>query len=675
MSVFTPKRVFLVVVSLLLASAAFGANPSPRTIARMAFDEREAVGVLFGGRAGQDPTTRLTPSTDETWLWTGSRWVQRFPAHKPDARGAHTMIYDSVRARVLLFGGRQEVLQADSSAVPIFFNDLWAWKDGDWTKLETAEAPSSRFFAGMAFDPLRDRAVLFGGTGFAADGKTVQTVFDTWEFDGSQWQLVPDAGSPKVVKPLLVWDGARNEILMVGIGETGATAMYRYIASTRKWEVIAPAKIPPCGNEGNLAYQNHNGKVIYFGGLCSGTSTPTGEDFFEWDGTNWTEITVSEISRAIGQATAYDTARRKLTIYGGVLLLLTAPRSTTQLYANGTIEFQIHVWSPAPRSLSTMSAQPSTDTVWLYGGLDETTTDYLQDFWGYRSGQWFLGPAGENRPATCANPLSAFDGDRNKLVLVCAGSTVYEFDGAAWKSFTPKNTPAVRRFAALAYDAQLKKTVLFGGFDGKNYRNDTWTWDGTNWTEVKNDRPTHRGLMSMWYDPLAKKTIIYGGVGLENLDSDAVRYDDMWSFNGSGWTKMSVSSTPGARMGAQTAVDPRDGKVLLFGGLLAVPISEEGIEQRFNGETWQWNGAASSWTKLNPAVSPAARQNGSMVFDPASERILLFGGYSGLYYSDLWSWDGETWSPLLEFPKRRRSASTGTLSTPASESIPSQVSN
>ena len=87
MSVLTPKRVFSVVTALLLATTVWAANPSPRSLSRMAFDSQHGVGVLFGGRGLFDNSTKLYHNTNETWLWNG-RWTQTFPAHSPAARAA-----------------------------------------------------------------------------------------------------------------------------------------------------------------------------------------------------------------------------------------------------------------------------------------------------------------------------------------------------------------------------------------------------------------------------------------------------------------------------------------------------------------------------------------------------------------------------------------------------------
>ena len=46
-------------------------------------------------------------------------------------------------------------------------------------------------YHGMAYDPIRDRVVLFG-----ADGNS-QSSDDTWEWDGASWtQLTPPSSQP-----------------------------------------------------------------------------------------------------------------------------------------------------------------------------------------------------------------------------------------------------------------------------------------------------------------------------------------------------------------------------------------------------------------------------------------------------------------------------------------------
>jgi N-acetylneuraminic acid mutarotase len=141
----------------------------------------------------------------------------------------------------------------------------------------------------------------------------------------------------------------------------------------------------------------------------------------------------------------------------------------------------------------------------------------------------------------------------------------------------------------------------------------------------------------------------------------------MWAFSGSGGTKLNVTTTPGERFGALTGVDQKTGKAYLFGGLKAeiIDTDPEVRRQLFDDETWEWNGQTNTWTKLAPARAPHARQNGGFAWDPIAEKLVLFGGYSGFYYSDTWLFDGTNWTPRVDATSRRRSS--GSPSTPPAQ--------
>jgi hypothetical protein len=205
----------------------------------------------------------------------------------------------------------------------------------------------------------------------------------------------------------------------------------------------------------------------------------------------------------------------------------------------------------------------------------------------------------------------------------------------------------------MVYDERLKKIVLFGGWDETKYLDQTWLWDGATWSEVKNNRPTSRSNTSMWFDPVLQRTVIYGGIGQLSRDDRIIRYADMWSFDGTGWTDMKITATPGERYGAQVAVDPRNGHTYLFGGL-AAKVEGTVQTQEYKNDTWEWNG--SSWQQLSPETSPPVRENGGFEFDPGRSELVLFGGYAGFFRSDIWVFDGTNWSVRSQVPPPRRRA-------------------
>lgn len=666
MSVLSPKRVMQFAVATLLAVPLLANHPSPRIQAKMAFDESAGNGVLFGGRGLEDGATGLTHATDETWLWVRDQWLLQFPANRPTPRSAHAMVYDSRRERVLAFGGRAESTEIRGRFT--LLNDLWAWQDGNWQQLDAGNAPPVRQHADLAYDRARDRVILFGGYRVAANGRDIEPLYDTWEFDGQSWTEVQTAANgPQVDKPLLAYDIARNETILVGINATFATVMYRWNAESSTWQALTPDPLPPCAHESTLAYQPHNQTIVLTGGLCR-TTTSTGDDVWQWDGTAWTKVDAKlggfPASRANGAAYAYDTVYNRFVRYGGSTNFGTLIDSSTYTLRDLTWRFMPSPFRPSPRSLSGFKRDPVRGGIVMYGGLSEFSTNnaisYNADFWRYHGDHGWSRLATFAAPGECVTPMAAFDIERQVLVVVCGGQTVWEWNGEAWEQFNPRPVPDFRRFAGLVYDQNIKKTVMFGGYDNLNYRDETWTWDGTAWTRLRpNKKPGNRAQMSMWYDTRAKKTILYSGVGRPNIDEHVTRYEDMWSFDGTNWTEMSKTAAPGIRFGAQVATDPRDGKVLLFGGLRATIDDKKNIDQSYTNDLWLWDGSAATWTPIQTETAPPPRQNGAFEYDEATGKFILYGGFAGQFYlSDTWLFDGTNWAPVQDkFQDFRRRAS------------------
>lgn len=643
MSVLARNRVVFLLLSITLLAGSALASPSARHEARMVYDPTTNSIVMFGGVTPTDAGTRIAYDLNETWIFTGNRWIQRFPDVAPPARSAHSMVWDSMNKRVVLFGGKAEQTKEQ-------FNDTWIWQNDQWSQIETGTAPSARFLPGLAYDPVRDKVVLFGGQHQKED-KSLENYYDTWEFDGSAWHQVT-TNSITVNRPLLVYDETRHQVLMVGMNADDDTVMYTYDAANAKWnEVAKPAHAPACVNESSLVYERHNGKVLLVGGACADSLTD--EETWEWDGTDWTKLTIkTALFRAYGAAATYDPVRQSVVMYGGTVIYSTA-RSVTYQWTGTDWVILGDAVKPVPRSLAQFVTDPNNNSIWLFGGLAEA--GYIDDFWRYQSTQWSRMPTLDKAPDNCGGVASTYDTDRKKVVIVCGNTDVFEWDGTAWTSFTDfKSQPSARRFASLVYDPVQKKSVFFGGFDDLNgYFRDTWLWDGTNWTEVKKDRYTSRAVTMAWFDPKLQKVVMYGGIGRKESFDRIDRYSDMWSFDPSkGWTDMKIASTPGERMGAQYAIDPNTKKLILFGGILIEHPTPDTRKQIFANDMWSWDGSA--WTKLTPENAPPARENGAFAYDPSSGKFVLFGGYAGYYFNDVWTFDGSKWQVYEESVKRQR---------------------
>src|SRR5205807_9343822 len=169
-------------------------------------------------------------------------------------------------------------------------------------------------------------------------------------------------------------------------------------------------------------------------------------------------------------------------------------------------------------------------------------------------------------------------------------------DGTGWTQLHPPVAPAPREEAAMAYDAARGNLVLFGGANGTTAFGDTWTFDGTTWTQLHPaTRPSKAGGASLAYDAVHRQVMMFGGL----RDVFHPFLDDTWTWDGSNWTLQHPATVPPARYRAMMAFDGSTGSVVLFGG-------EGGASPGLPDDTWTWGG--SNWTLQHPATPPAARQ-------------------------------------------------------------------
>jgi hypothetical protein len=99
---------------------------------------------------------------------------------------------------------------------------------------------------------------------------------------------------------------------------------------------------------------------------------------------------------------------------------------------------------------------------------------------------------------------------------------------------------------------------------------------------------------------------------------DSAGRPDTWTWNGTDWTQQHPRHHPSARTANGLAYDPATGSVVLFGGELALPFGN------VSGETWTWDGR--DWKQQHGHESPSPRRLPGMVTDPATCSVVLFGG-------------------------------------------------
>jgi hypothetical protein len=142
--------------------------PLPRDDHAMAYDRMRQRVVLFGGYAGVSTQCHAGgPHCADTWEFDGVSWRETSPSPSPKETEEHSLVFDSVRHRIVLDAG--------------YLNyRTWEYDGLRWVDVAPTSVASRRLF-GAAFLPAARAVVAFGGwggTGF---------VGGTWQYDGAEW--------------------------------------------------------------------------------------------------------------------------------------------------------------------------------------------------------------------------------------------------------------------------------------------------------------------------------------------------------------------------------------------------------------------------------------------------------------------------------------------------------
>jgi hypothetical protein len=127
-------------------------------------------------------------------------------------------------------------------------------------------------------------------------------------------------------------------------------------------------------------------------------------------------------------------------------------------------------------------------------------------------------------------------------------------------------------------------------------------------------------------DAANHRIIVFGG------HDHTASFNDVWQLAewATNLTQLQpIGTPPSARFGHTAIYDPGSQRMIVFGG-------DDGTA---SSDLWQLTlGAIPRWTQLLPSgTAPSARRNHSAIYDPNANRTIVFGGTSGAPLGDLWS--------------------------------------
>ncbi len=254
-------------------------------------------------------TTRTQLRTD-VWEWSGSSWRQLAATSSAGGRRGHGFVFDPARQVFVAFGG------VTSAGI---VGDTWELADATWTQ-RTVAAPAARAHFALAYDGSAARSVLFGGWGGG-----LSYFADTWTWDGSAWTSVTPAGLSPHARAFMsaAYDSNRDRLVLFG-GLFNDSSSSTYYGDTWEWDGSNWADVTPPSGSPNprayhaMAYDSSLHRTILFGGFSFAEGNFN--DTWAWDGSSWNRLaTTAAPSLRISPGLAFDSVQQRVLLFGGQL--------------------------------------------------------------------------------------------------------------------------------------------------------------------------------------------------------------------------------------------------------------------------------------------------------------------------------------------------------------------
>lgn len=274
-----------------------------------------------------------------------------------------------------------------------------------------------------------------------------------------------------------VYDIGRNRLVMFGgVSKYLGNNQWDYIIETWEWDghrwyAIFSEENPPPRTDHSMAYDPARGVTVLFGGYAGGERL---SDTWEWDGKTWKKMEPDDFpSMRSGHEMVYDPARQRVILYGG------------------------------------------------YG--DDV---FHNDAWAWDGKNWEQIELDSAAPTASVFALT-YDPLKEEILGLLSGTGgTWRWSGETWTRLTLDVEPSNRGWATLVFDPSRKLFFTFGGNSQDTILNDTWTFNGEEWTEytIRGLKPAPRMDAVLWFDPIRGHVMLFGGYGKDDI------FSDMWEF-------------------------------------------------------------------------------------------------------------------------------------------------
>lgn len=278
-------------------------NVAPRHLEEIAFDTHRRKLMLYGGSATALDGTVTYP--DHMAEWNNREWKEN-PDPGPENRYGHALVYQQDEKSTYLLGG---IIQADRKPAL----DVWKYDGTQWTRI-VSDCPAKTGEA--TYDPMGKRILFYGDvTNKTALRQNYDPLnFELWELKNKSWKKLSDQGPSISSQFELAYDSRRNA-LIIPTWENSSPVVWEW--QNEKWhKVMDTGRGPSDRNRFALEYDGSRQVALLFGGRNENSLFL--DDFWQWDGHQWTEI-VCEAKPPGRAAATMEYGLGGCYLYGGVV--------------------------------------------------------------------------------------------------------------------------------------------------------------------------------------------------------------------------------------------------------------------------------------------------------------------------------------------------------------------
>src|SRR3989344_4625105 len=632
-------------------------SPKIRRSHSIVYDSVNKRYLLFGGWNGTSPRYNdvWELSADDRFGSSPPQWRKLNPSGTPpSARTTHLAFFDATGNRMIIHGGYDGVDKNDTYALDVTTRYSEAWS----TLSPTGTAPTARSQAAGAFKASTRKAYVQGGLVGAGDYRNDLFELDLSTTNGAWTQLKAEdaAGNPPSrADASMVFDTANNRLLIFGgyDGTNRLNDLWRWDIAGASFAEVSEGTPPGVRQMHVAVYDENNPRMIVWGGRNGTSSSNYLSEIWELNTTSGSEAWTDRSQAAGDKVPGSPSSAARFDTANKIMVIFGGEDSALAQHK--------HVYFI---DLATAGSAP---------------------FWGALHNNWLWG-----RDAIGY----AYNPDRNETLIfggfgrlvedtLAEGEHTNEFwiyDHANGEWYQPiLNTMfgiSEREGATIIYDTNRDRYIIFGGLGGTNtlnniYFNDVWELKASAvgatgvYTLTKlnptGTKPAARWLHAAVYDATNDRMIVFGGDDGSNFFNDVKAL----SFSGGAdvaWSAIPPTGTaPSARRQPAYAIDTGENVMLISHGATGV--------NSFAGDTFKLTltSGSEAWGSVTGTGAPSARRGMKAIYRATDDAFYFFGGYNGTTnFDELWKLTfGATpaWSAVADTsPPAGRRSHSGTYS-------------